>query len=118
MFARIVPPALALALLPGCSGESHGPRVRTGDPDEEVKTATGLSEDECRQLADQFVSAAQKQEAAGLASFFDWDALLHTAASDIEAPIQEHKRFAARMKGNDKKIGALGGQIVDLVARG
>jgi hypothetical protein len=118
MIARIAVPALALFLLLGCSDQPHGPRVRTGDPDVETKSPTGLSDEELRKLADRIVVAVKKQDAAALGKIFDWNALIYEAASDIQAPIAEHNRFAAEMKGTDKKLGVLGMQISGPVAAG
>jgi hypothetical protein len=118
VFAKYVLPALASALLVGCSEQSRGPRVRSGDPDVEVKSPTGLSEEELRKLAEQIVAAAQKQDVPALGAIFDWDAVIYAAASDIQAPIAEHRRFAAEMKGDGKRFGVLAGQIFGPVARG
>src|SRR6516164_1615719 len=105
MFAKIVLLAFALLLLVGCSDQSHGPRVRSGDPNVEVKSPTELNDDQLRQLADQIAAAAQKKDPAALAAVFDWDGLLYAAASDLQAPKAEHIRFGAKMKGDDKKLG-------------
>jgi hypothetical protein len=118
MFARIVIPALALILLIGCSDQPHGPRVRTGELDEEAKSPTGLSDEELRKLAERIAVAVQKQDAAAMGKLFDWNAIIYEAASDIQAPIAEHNRFAAEMKGTDKKLGVLGMQISAPVAVG
>jgi hypothetical protein len=115
---KIVVSALALVLLAGCSDQSHGPRVRSGDPDIQVQSPTGLSEEELRTLADQITIAAQKQDAAALGAIFDWDAVIYAAASDIQAPIAEHRRFAGEMKGDGKRLGVLAMQIVGPVAKG
>ena len=118
MAAKIVVPTIALVLLAGCSEQSHGPHVRSGDPDVEVQSPTALSNDQLRQLAQQISAAAQNKDPAALAAVFDWDGLLYTAASDLQAPKAEHIRFAAEMKGNDKKLGVLGQKIVEWVKEG
>src|SRR5215471_10608946 len=118
MFAKIALPAFALVLLVGCSDQSHGPRVRSGGPDVEVKSPTELNDDQLRQLADQIAADAQKKDPAALAAVFDWDGLLYAAASDLQAPKAEHLRFASEMKGDNKKLGVLGKWIVELVVKG
>ena len=77
-----------------------------------------LSEVECRELAEKFSKAADSQDASALAALFDWDVLLHTATSQIQAPDAVRQHFAAEMKGDGKKAGELPREIFDLVARG
>jgi tetratricopeptide (TPR) repeat protein len=90
--------------------------MRAGDPEPRIEP--GLTEDECRQLAGKIVDAVRGKDAAALAQFFDWDALLVTAIGDVEAPKSVKDRFAARMQGDAKNAGALGVQVLDLVLSG
>src|SRR5947209_2823733 len=106
MWVRCILFACVLGLLAGCSDNPHGPRVRPGDPEPEVEP--GLTDDECRQLAEGITKAVQKQDAAALADLFDWDALLQNASGDIRVPERETQRFAADMRGDAKRVGVLG----------
>jgi hypothetical protein len=116
MWARCILFAFVVALLSGCSDNPRGPRVRPGDPEPEVEP--GLTDDECRELAEKIAKAVQSQDATALAALFDWDALLQNATGDIQVPARETQRFVTDMRGDGKRVGVLGQQIIDLVARG
>lgn len=116
MCVRCFAVAFACALVLGCSDNPHGPRIRPGDPEPEIEP--GLTDDECRELAAKFTKAVQGQDAAALATLFDWDALLQNASADINVPAKEIQRFAAEMGGDGKRLGTLGQLILDLGAHG
>src|SRR5262249_51610924 len=114
--ARCIFFACLFALLSGCSDNPRGPHIRQGDPAPDVEPT--LTDAEWRELPERFTKAVQKQDAVALAELFDWDALLQNASGDIHVPPKEIQRFMAEMRGDAKRIGVLGQQIVDLAARG
>jgi tetratricopeptide (TPR) repeat protein len=116
MCARCIVLAAILGFVSSCSTKPHGPTIRPGEP--EPKIEPGLSEDECRELAERIAKAVQGKDPAALAKVFDWDALIENASGDVEAPKGVKDRFAAEMKGDAQRAGALAKQIRDHVARG
>src|SRR5438094_2052481 len=105
MFARYFIVAASVAVLAGCSNQPHGPQVRPGDPASQTQPELVLDDLECRELAEKLSKAADSQDAAALAALFDWDALLHTATSDIQAPATVRQPFTADTRGDGKKAG-------------
>src|SRR5262249_55469780 len=78
MCARCIVLAAILGFVSSCSTTPHGPTIRPGEP--EPKIEPGLSEDECRELAERIAKAVQGKDPAALAKVFDWDALIENAS--------------------------------------
>src|SRR5262249_38359645 len=121
MIARRLPVVvvqMGCVLLAGCSAQEHGPRGRTGDSPSDSQAAATFSDEECNQFAQAWTEAVQARDATKLEAVLDEAALLRTAMADIGAADDDRKRFAAEMKGNPKKPGALAAAIFELVNGG
>jgi len=107
---------LLLGILSGCSSKPHGPTIRPGEPEPIVEP--GLSDAECRELAEKFAKAVQDKDLKSLRALVDWDVILENATADVEATKKEKDHFLADMKGQGEKAGIIATEILDALSGG